>query len=95
MLLAIMTARPPVGAEGPRLDTAAVLAQYPLRKGTRWVYQGRAEWAGRRPGEVRSGEVKDVMEVLQVVTGPDAFAAVVRGFPMDLAWYRPGARPRV
>jgi hypothetical protein len=39
--------------------------------------------------------VRETLEVLQVLTSGDAFAAVVRGFPMDLAWYRPGLKPKI
>ena len=95
MLLAIAIARPPLGAEGPRPDTAAVLAQYPLRKGARWIYEGKAEWTDVRHRRVHQGRVRDVMEVLQVLPGPTSFAAVVRGFPMDLAWYQPAVKPRI
>lgn len=72
----------------------ALLEQFPLRKGARWTYAGEARWSS--PGRpVRSGPVRAVMEVLEVFHGGDAVAAVVRGFPMDLAGYRPGTGPGV
>jgi len=39
--------------------------------------------------------VRDVMEVVQVLSAGDAFAAIVKGFPLDLAWYQPPLKPRV
>jgi len=90
MLLAILLNRPPVATEGPSLDTAAVLQQFPLNKGATWTYEGEAEWTTVMTQKVRSGRVRNVMEVLQFIPGETGFAAVVRGFPMDLAWYEPG-----
>lgn len=95
ILIASLLAAAAPDPTGTRLDAAAVLEQFPLRKGARWVFEGEASWPGRKAGQVRTGKVRDVMEVLQVVPGKDAFAAVVRGFPMDLAWYQPGTRPRI
>jgi len=99
MLLTILSARPLAMADGPRPDAAAVLAQFPLRKGARWVFEGEAEWTTREPRKpapkVRTGPVRDTMEVVQVLAAGDAFAAIVRGFPMDLAWYQPPLKPRI
>lgn len=90
MLLATLLHRPPLADEGPTLDTAAVLQQFPLNKGASWTYAGEAEWTVPDTHKVRTGRVRTVMEVLQFIPGETGFAAVVRGFPMDLAWYEPG-----
>jgi len=90
MLLAMLLSRPPQAADGPTLDTAAVLQQFPLNKGASWTYVGEAEWTLPNTHKVRAGRVRNVMEVLQFIPGEGGFAAVVRGFPMDLAWYEPG-----
>ncbi|BDU72756.1 hypothetical protein [Mesoterricola silvestris] len=90
MLLAMLLSGSPQAADGPSLDTAAVLQQFPLHKGAYWTYVGEAEWTTPVTQKVRGGRVRNVMEVLQFIPGEGGFAAVVRGFPMDLAWYEPG-----
>jgi len=93
ILLALLFAGPPQEVERARPDPAP-LVQFPLRKGSRWVYEGEAEWT--RGDKVQSGRVREVMEVLAYLPGPEAsFAAVVRGFPLDLAWYQPGRKAAI
>lgn len=91
MIFAVAAAVPRVSMEDARPDLAGILTQYPLRKGARWTFEGEAEWSV--PGGRRSGRVRNVMEVLDVVRKGDSFAAIVRGFPLELAWYRPGMKP--
>jgi hypothetical protein len=86
----MLLTRPPQAAPEPFLDTAAVLLQFPLNKGATWTYEGEAAWTTVNTQKVRSGRVRNVMEVLEFIPGDSGFAVVVRGFPMDLAWYEPG-----
>ena len=69
----------------------------PLEKGNRWTYQGKIETtlvnslAGSPP--VFATNICWVMEVMDSMKSPDAQAAVVRGYPDELAWYEPGRAP--
>ena len=93
-LLAMLVARPPMVAEGPRPEASAALTQFPLHKGAKWVYEGEAEWTTRN--QVQAGRLHEVMEVLRFLPGPEgSFAAVIQGFPLDLAWYQPGRKPKI
>jgi hypothetical protein len=93
MLFGALAVAPRMIPDMARPDLAAVLDAFPLRKGARWVFEGEAEWTAPRGRGVRSGRVRDVMEVLEVRRSGGACAAIVRGFPLDMAWYRPGRRP--
>jgi len=67
----------------------------PLRAGVRWTYAGQAETASADDDSRRSEELQWVTEILAVEEGPAGRAAVVRGFPDELAWWQAGQQPRV
>lgn len=81
---------------GPVSNTAAVRVHYPtlpLEKGERWVYQGSVSWTDVDSAAVESSEITWITEVVEVFHGDEVAAAVVRGFPDELAWYEPGQQP--
>ena len=65
----------------------------PLERGTQWTYEGRVEWTESGSGKVKSAQVRWVSEVVDLVGSSGVRAAVVRGFPDELAWYEPGQSP--
>ena len=65
----------------------------PLERGTQWTYEGRVEWTESGSGKVKSVQVRWVSEVVDLVGSSGVRAAVVRGFPDELAWYEPGQSP--
>ena len=68
-------------------------SSFPPEKGARWVYGGTASWTVMGSGAVESSEIRWVTEVVEVVHGEGITAAIVRGFPDELAWYEPGQHP--
>jgi hypothetical protein len=62
-----------------------------LKKGSQFNYVGTLEWTVGT--NVSRTNIDWVMEVVDVVKGERAEAAVVRGFLRDLAWYEPGEKP--
>lgn len=67
----------------------------PLRSGARWTYAGQAETAQPDGAPPAIKALQWVTEILAVAEGPAGKAAVVRGFPDELAWWEPGQQPRV
>ncbi len=51
------------------------------------------EWTESGSGKVKSAQVRWVSEVVDLVESSSGRAAVVRGFPDELAWYEPGQSP--
>ncbi len=66
---------------------------FPTRVGTVWTYQGQTEWTTAGTGTVHRRLIRWHTGVVQHVRGPDYEAALVRGFPSDLAWYEPLLKP--
>ena len=62
----------------------------PLEKGWQWIYEGKVQWTASNSANVHSATLRWKMEVLDSVAEPGHRAAVVRGFPGELAWYEPG-----
>ena len=65
----------------------------PLEKGTQWTYKGQVEWTLVGSAKVKSRNIRWVTEVVDTVIGTDAHAAIIRGFPDELAWYEPDRLP--
>jgi hypothetical protein len=63
---------------------------FPLFKGAFWVYEGKAKWTRRGTGEVVETAVTWKMEVTQMIERQHVQAAVLKGHPLDLAWYEEG-----
>ncbi len=64
----------------------------PLAKGNFWVYQGPTKWT--ESGKTKEETLTCRMEITEVVRHGDSLvAAVVKGYPGDLAWYKPGQKP--
>jgi len=73
---------------------------FPLEKGTFWIYRGETKFL--IPGKDETGEEKAgtnvaksevltwKMEVIDTLERPNVYAALIKGGPWDLAWYKPG-----
>jgi hypothetical protein len=65
----------------------------PLAVGARWIYSGKVEWTVPNSAKVERAEIRWVTEVVEIVEGQGRRAAVIRGFPDELAWYEPQQSP--
>ncbi len=65
----------------------------PLEKGARWTYEGQVEWTLAGSATVKSRNIRWVTEVVDTVVGTNTQAAIIRGFPDELAWYEPEQLP--
>ena len=67
---------------------------FPLAKGNYWVYQGESKFLVKNPvtekNEPKTEALTWKMEVVDTTTRDGVFAALIKGFPSDLAWYEPG-----
>ncbi len=66
---------------------------FPLSKGTTWVYKGTSKWTRTGSGEVAEKPVTWRMQVLETLTRDQVTAAVVKGYPLDLAHLEDGKAP--
>ena len=75
----------------PKVCAAQERSIYPLNEGTIWIYSGSADWTvpNTSPGRVRSGKLRWTTEVVKTFSAPGVTAAVMKGFPFELAWYDP------
>jgi hypothetical protein len=66
---------------------------FPLVKGSVWTYRGTVRWV--EPGSTlpRDRTLTWTMGVLDVVQRDFVTAAIIKGFPDDLAWYQEGKPP--
>lgn len=99
LLLLTSLLSPAVLAGGEPSDT------FPLEKGTYWIYRGTAEFLVPKKNPTAEEKQKGIanqeshaeltwkMEVVDTLERPNLFAALIKGGPWDLAWYRPG-KPR-
>lgn len=74
---------------------------FPLEKGNYWIYRGEVKWSEPDGGSVvvngvkmqtnatRSKNLTWKMEVVDTVQKDIVFAALVKGMPGDLGWYKP------
>jgi hypothetical protein len=65
----------------------------PLEKGIQWTYEGQVEWTIVGSATVKSRNIRWVTEVVDTVIGTNTQAAIIRGFPDELAWYEPEQLP--
>jgi hypothetical protein len=72
----------------PRLD-----CPIPLEKGVQWTYEGQVKWTLVGSEKVKSRNIRWVTEVIDTVVGTETKAAIIRGFPDELAWYEPDQLP--
>jgi len=68
-------------------------ASFPIEPGLTWMYRGYVRWTGSDQ-RVHGDSIRWTMKVVSVRTGPDARAALVRGWIQDLAWHEPSKKPR-
>jgi hypothetical protein len=66
---------------------------FPLSKGTTWVYKGTRKWTQSGSGEVAEKPVTWKMQVLETLTRGQVTAALVKGYPADLAHFEEGKAP--
>jgi hypothetical protein len=66
---------------------------FPLSAGTTWVYKGTSKWTRSDSGEVVEKSVTWKMQVLETLTRRQVTAAVVNGYPQDLAHFEEGKTP--
>jgi hypothetical protein len=73
--------------------TATPLPIIPLDEGTEWTYSAKVSWTVVNSNHVRSDSIQWKARVVKTFTSPAVTAAVISGFPDDLAWYEPGTKP--
>jgi len=66
---------------------------FPLSKGATWVYKGTRKWTQSGSGEVAEKPVTWTMQVLETLTRDQVTAALVQGYPLDLAHFENGKAP--
>ncbi len=76
------------------IPTAAVTtkraANFPLVRGSYWVYEGSTKWMPPNSGEVNQTTVTWKMEVVDTFERGTLNVAILKGHPADLAWYQEG-----
>ena len=69
----------------------------PLVKGNYWIYRGPTKWLEPKDGgdgnDAKEGVLTCRMEIMEVVRRGRITAAVLKGYPNDLTWYKPGQPP--
>jgi hypothetical protein len=68
-------------------------APIPLATGATWVYTAKVAWSGIGTDTAGTRIFSWTTRVVSTAAGPGAVAAVVRGWPSELAWWTPGQRP--
>jgi hypothetical protein len=63
---------------------------FPLRTGACWVYEGTVRWAGNTADEGVEKKIQWKMEVVDTLERRSLTAYVLKGHPLDLAWYTEG-----
>ncbi|HWA58266.1 MAG TPA: hypothetical protein VG692_13485 [Gemmatimonadales bacterium] len=67
----------------------------PLRPGTRWSYDARVAWSVPGSDSIGRGTISWTTEVVSSRSRDTLLAAVVRGWPTELAWWAPGQAPKL
>jgi hypothetical protein len=68
-------------------------AAFPLAKGAFWVYEGPVTWTPDGADKPQEKVMTWKMEITDVIERDWVQAAVVKGHPMDLAFYEEGRKP--
>jgi len=66
---------------------------FPLSPGTTWTYSGDVRWTVSNTNHVRRARVGWQTRIVSARNSGATTAAVVSGFPFDLAWYEPQQKP--
>ena len=61
-------------------------SSFPIEPGLTWTYRGQVRWTGT-DGRTHAASITHTMTIVSVETGPNARAALVRGWVQDLARY--------
>jgi len=69
--------------------------EFPLEKGTYWVYEGNVVWTAPNSTTVQRQSVKWRMEVTDVISRDLLVVAVLKGYPRDLLGFDPKKEPGV
>lgn len=76
----------------PTLEpTPVAQADFPLEKGTKWVYEGSVKWQAE--AEVFEDTVSWTMEVIDSIERIHVKGYQLKGSPLELAWYEPDKMP--
>ena len=84
MLLAIMLV---VVLVSPALAVGPASQDFPLEKGTEWVFAGPVQWTKAGSDDVQESTMTWTMKITDTIERQQVFAAVVKGHPLDLAFY--------
>ncbi len=79
--------------QGAAQSPAETPEWFPLSAGTTWVYRGTGKWTQSASGEVAEKPLTWTMQVLETLTRGQVTAAVVKGYPLDLAHFEEGMAP--
>ncbi|MCB0194207.1 MAG: hypothetical protein KDJ65_19810 [Anaerolineae bacterium] len=71
--------------------TAIPRADFPLEKGATWAYEGTVKW--QEGSDVLEDNITWTMEVIDTIERLHVKGYLLRGMPLDLAWYEPGKEP--
>ena len=67
--------------------------QFPMEKGTSWVYEGTVKWTLENSNQVETRQTRWTTEITESFEYPGIRIAILRGFPLDLALYEEGKAP--
>ncbi|MAT39230.1 MAG: hypothetical protein CL946_06470 [Ectothiorhodospiraceae bacterium] len=66
---------------------------FPLIEGSTWIYNGTIKWNEGGDSHYEK-EIEWTMRIDSVTTRQHVTAALLTGYPLDLAWWEPGRTPR-
>jgi hypothetical protein len=66
---------------------------FPMRKGTAWTYRGSVRWTIVGTSQVREKKLDWKVEVIDHASRGQSEAALLHGWPSDLAWYEESSSP--
>lgn len=70
-------------------------SQYPLKKGSYWIYRGNIKWTPEGVGQkIKTKALTWKMSIHDVIESPEYRIALLTGFPGDVAWYEEGMTPQ-
>ena len=71
----------------PALADKPLVDAFPLNEGTVWVYEGLIKWTPPDSADVMEEILTWEMEIIETIQRQQVFAALVKGHPLELAWY--------